>query len=97
MSPGDILGIGDDVVKCGRAVPGWEVKSFRIGGPSCDSSRAEPPESPSPPAPPVSPLDQEATLDEPLAAAAWTRETPGEFVDTEGAGEFLGVNFQYVG
>jgi hypothetical protein len=40
--------------------------------------------------------DQDATVEELMATAAWTRDNPGPFVDTEGAAEILGVTPQYV-
>jgi hypothetical protein len=45
----------------------------------------------------VLPSDQEATFEEMMAAAEWTRENPGAFVDTDGAAQILGVSPQYVG
>jgi hypothetical protein len=41
--------------------------------------------------------DQDATFEELMAAAEWTRANPGPFVDTEAAAEILGVSVQYVG
>jgi hypothetical protein len=40
--------------------------------------------------------DQDATFEELMAAAAWTRDDPGPFVDTDGAAHILGVTPQYV-
>jgi hypothetical protein len=40
--------------------------------------------------------DQDATFEELMAAAGWTRTNPGPFVDTAGAAEILGVSVQYV-
>ena len=40
--------------------------------------------------------DQQATFDELMAAADWTRASPGPFVDAEGAAQILGVTAQYV-
>jgi hypothetical protein len=45
----------------------------------------------------VLPPDQEAGFEELMAAANWTRDNPGHFVDTDGAAEILGVTPQYVG
>jgi hypothetical protein len=45
----------------------------------------------------VLPPDQEASFEELMAAAKWTRHNPGHFVDTDGAAEILGVTPQYVG
>ena len=55
--------------------------------------RAEPPPRPLP----APPADQEATFEELMLAAEWTRESPGPFVDTEGAAAILGCTPQYVG
>jgi len=46
---------------------------------------------------PVLPPEQDATFEELTAAAVWTRDQPGQFVDTDGAAEILGVTPQYVG
>jgi hypothetical protein len=54
---------------------------------------AAPVERPLPDLPP----DQEATLDERIAAAHWNRDDPGLFVDSAGAAEILGVSQVYVG
>jgi hypothetical protein len=43
------------------------------------------------------PADQEATFEELTAAAEWTGENPGAFVDREGAAQTLGVTPQHVG
>lgn len=43
------------------------------------------------------PPDQEATFAELMLAAEWTRETPGGFVDAEGAAAVLGCTRQQVG
>jgi hypothetical protein len=42
-------------------------------------------------------FDQDAIVDDLMAAAEWTRAKPGPFVDTEGAAQLLGVTPQYVG
>jgi hypothetical protein len=44
-----------------------------------------------------SPPDQDAGFEELMAAPAWTRDNPGDFVDTAGAAEILGVMEQWVG
>jgi hypothetical protein len=49
------------------------------------------------PSQPVAPPGQEATFEELMAAAEWTRDHPGPFVDTEGAAVILGVTPQYAG
>ena len=45
----------------------------------------------------VLPADQDATFEELMAAAKWTCENPGPFVDSESAAEILGVTPRYVG
>jgi hypothetical protein len=42
-------------------------------------------------------MDQDATFNELMAAAAWMRDDPGPFIDTNGAAAILGVSVQYVG
>jgi hypothetical protein len=46
---------------------------------------------------PELPADQEATLEERMAAAEWTRDDPGHFIDTYEAASILGVSHVYVG
>jgi hypothetical protein len=45
----------------------------------------------------VLPSEQDATFEELMAAAEWTRDKPGVFVNTDGAAQILGVTPQYVG
>jgi hypothetical protein len=45
----------------------------------------------------VLPPNQEASFEELMAAAKWTRHNPGHFVDTDGAAGIFGVTPQYVG
>jgi hypothetical protein len=66
-----------------------EVKAFAAARLECrHRRRSKPAERPLPDLPP----DQEATLEERLAAARWTRDGPGPFVDSAGAAAILGVS-----
>jgi hypothetical protein len=70
-----------------------EVEALATARAEARRRRAEPVERPLPELPP----DQEATLEERIAAADWTRDHSGPFIDTQEAAKILGVSHVLVG